>query len=61
MKLNVSTDQLEFIIDECKSSLSFGDYFDAYAVDCSLDTKTTGHLLGVVQLLHDSITLKEKN
>ena len=46
MKLNVSTDQLEFIIDECKSSLSFGDYFDAYAVDCSLDTKTTGHLLG---------------
>tara|TARA_R100001377_G_scaffold84956_1_gene69747 strand:- start:1086 stop:1277 length:192 start_codon:yes stop_codon:yes gene_type:complete len=62
MKLDITQKQLEFIMDECKKSLEFGDYFDAYDHElCGLDTNTTLYLVAVTTLLHNCVTLKETN
>mgnify|MGYP003636639447 FL=1 len=61
MKLDITQKQLEFIMDECKKSLEFGDYFDAYQSNCGLDTNTTLHLVAITTLLHNCVTLWETN
>ena len=48
-------------MDECKKSLEFGDYFDAYESNCGLDTNTTLHLVAITTLLHNCVTLRETN
>ena len=57
--LEVTIPQLQFIIDECKVSLEFGDYFDTCEVKDTLESDTTEHLLKVVSLLNECVLLKE--
>jgi len=59
-KLNVTGEQLNFIIQECMTSLAFGDYFDPYDVEETIATETTKHLVALTTLLHDCVTLKEE-
>ena len=58
--LNVTGEQLDFIIQECMTSLSFGDYFDPYSCSESTTTETTKHLVALTTLLHECVTLKEE-
>jgi len=57
--LNVTGEQIDFLIQECMTSLSFGDYFDPYG-DRSATTETTKHLVAITTLLHDCVTLREE-
>ena len=59
-KLNVTGEQLDFIIQECMTSLAFGDYFDPYDVEETIATETTKHLVALTTLLHDCVTLKKE-
>jgi len=58
--LNVTGEQISFIIQECMTSLAFEDYFDPYDVEETITTETTKHLLAVTTLLHDCVTLKKE-
>ena len=58
--LYVTGEQIDFIIQECMSSLVFGDYFDPYSCSESTTTETTKHLVALTTLLHECVTLKEE-
>ena len=58
--LYVTDKQIDFIIQECMTSLEFGDYFDHYSCSESTTTETTKHLVALTTLLHDCVTLKEE-
>ena len=58
--LNVTGEQISFIIQECMTSLAFGDYFDPYDVEETIATETTKHLVALTTLLHDCVTLKKE-
>ena len=58
--LNVTSEQISFIIQECMTSLVFGDYFDPYSCSESTTTATTKHLVALTTLLHECVTLKEE-
>ena len=47
----LSAGQIDFIIDECKKSLAFGDYFDPYDMEDNLTSETTQYLVHVTTLL----------
>ena len=55
----LSKGQVDFIIDECKKSLVFDDYFDAYTVDDGLSSDTTQYLVHVITLLNKMVKAKE--
>ena len=56
--LNVTSEQISFIIQECMTSLAFGDYFDPYDTKETATTETTRHLVALTTLLHDCVTLR---
>jgi len=58
--LNVTGEQIDFLIQECMTSLSFGDYFDPYDNTETTTTETTKHLVAITTLLHDCVTLREE-
>ena len=58
--LNVTGEQIDFLIQECMTSLSFGDYFDPYDSKETTTTETTKHLVAITTLLHDCVTLREE-
>ena len=58
--LNVTSEQISFIIQECMTSLVFGDYFDPYSCSESTTTATTKHLVALTTLLHECVILKEE-
>jgi len=58
--LNVTSEQIDFIIQECMTSLVFGDYFDPYSCSESTTTATTKHLVALTTLLHECVTLKKE-
>tara|TARA_R110000744_G_scaffold56535_2_gene119212 strand:+ start:79 stop:285 length:207 start_codon:yes stop_codon:yes gene_type:complete len=58
-QFTLNRNQVDFIIQECKSSLEFGDFFTTYEVDCTLDVKTTEHLVAVTTLLNAMIEARE--
>jgi len=55
----LSEGQVDFIIDECMKSLSFGDYFDAYSTNEDISSETTQHLVHVITLLNKMVKAKE--
>jgi len=55
----LSAGQVDFIIDECKKSLVFDDYFDPYQVDGTLTSETTQYLVHVTTLLNKMVKAKE--
>ena len=57
--LTTSVDQLQFVIDECKTHLSFGDFMDPYEGVDTLTSRDTKHLEMIVSLLHQCVTKKE--
>lgn len=60
--LRVNKLQVDFIIEQCKANLEFGDYFyatDAEGVD-KLSSSDTTYLVDLTKLLHSSVELKEK-
>ena len=58
--LYVTGEQIDFIIQECMTSLEFGDYFDPYSCSESTTTATTKHLVALTTLLHECVTLKKE-
>ena len=58
--LYVTGEQIDFIIQECMTSLEFGDYFDPYSCSESTTTDTTKHLVALTTLLHECVILKEE-
>ena len=57
--LEVTIPQLQFIIDQCVVGLTFEDWFDPYSVEDTIESDTTEHLLKVISLLNECVTLKE--
>jgi len=55
----LSAGQIDFIIDECKKSLAFGDYFDPYDMEDNLTSETTQYLVHVTTLLNKMVKAKE--
>jgi hypothetical protein len=55
----MTEDQLQFVIDECKSDLAFGDYLWPYEEHDTLTSDTTKHLESIVSLLNQCVTKKE--
>ena len=55
----LSEGQGYFIIEECKTSLAFGDYFDHYTVNDALSSETTQYLVHVTTLLNKMVKAKE--
>jgi hypothetical protein len=55
----LSEGQVDFIIDECKKSLAFGDYFDPYSVNDTVSSETTQYLVHVTTLLNKMVKAKE--
>ena len=55
----LSAGQVDFIIEECKTSLVFGDYFDAYSTNEDISSETTRHLVHVITLLNKMVKAKE--
>lgn len=55
----LSAGQVDFIIDECKKSLIFDDYFDPYSVDDGLKSETTQFLVNVTTLLNKMVKARE--
>tara|TARA_R110000772_G_scaffold118126_1_gene223739 strand:+ start:159 stop:395 length:237 start_codon:yes stop_codon:yes gene_type:complete len=61
--LRVNKAQIDFIIEECKTSLEFGDWFHPFTSDEGVDklsSSDTTYLVDLTKLLHSSVTLKEK-
>jgi len=54
--LKVTRSQLQFIIDQCVITLEFGDWFGGQEY---VESDTTEHLLKVISLLNECVTLKE--
>ena len=57
--LTATVEQLQFIIDECKTNLAFGDYLDPYEGVDSVTSDDTTRLEMIVSLLHQCVTNKE--
>ena len=61
--LRINKAQIDFIIEQCKVSLEFGDWFhpftDYEGVD-KLSSSDTTYLVDLTRLLHSSVELKEK-
>ena len=57
--LTATVEQLQFIIDECKTNLAFSDCLDPYEDVDSATSDDTKHLEMVVSLLHQCVTKKE--
>lgn len=55
----LSEGQVDFIIDECKKDLTFGDFFDPYSVNETISLETTQHLVHVTTLLNKMVKAKE--
>lgn len=55
----LSAGQVDFIIEECKTSLAFGDYFDPYTVNDDLSSETTQYLVNVTTLLNKMVKARE--
>ena len=57
----LSEGQVDFIIQECKTSLEFGDYMDSYDQEtgCGLTSETTQYLVHVTTLLNKMVKAKE--
>ncbi len=55
----LSEGQVDFIIDECKKSLAFGDYFDTYSSNDNITSETTQYLVHVTTLLNKMVKAKE--
>ena len=55
----LSAGQVDFIIDECKKTLAFGDYFDPYDMEDNLTSETTQYLVHVTTLLNKMVKAKE--
>ena len=61
--LRVNKAQIDFIIEQCKVSLEFGDYFHPFTSNEGVDklsSSDTTYLVDLTKLLHSSVTLKEK-
>jgi len=54
--LKVTRSQLQFIINQCQVTLEFGDWFEG---EERIKSDTTEHLLKVISLLNECVTLKE--
>jgi len=54
--LVVTIPQLQFIIDQCVITLEFGDWFEGQEY---IKSDTTKHLLKVITLLNECVTIKE--
>ena len=57
--VSMTQDQLQFVIDECKSDLAFGDYLWPYEEHDTLTSDTTKKLESIVSLLNQCVTKKE--
>jgi len=57
--LELTSLQLQFIIDECKTCLEFGDYFHSPSGECTITSEDTEHLVMLTTLLNECVTLKE--
>jgi len=57
--LELTNTQLQFIIDECKTCLEFGDYFHSPSGECTITSEDTEHLVMLTTLLNECVTLKE--
>ena len=55
----LSEGQVDFIIDECKKGLAFGDYFDPYTPNEDISSETTQYLVHVTTLLNKMVKAKE--
>ena len=55
----LSAGQVDYIMDECKKSLAFGDYFDPYDDDDNLTSETTQYLVHVTTLLNKMVKARE--
>ena len=61
--LRINKAQIDFIIEQCKVSLEFGDYFHPFTSDEGVDklsVSDTTYLVDLTRLLHSSVELKEK-
>ena len=58
-QFTLTEDQVDFIIQECKTNLEFGHYFTAHEVECTLDPATTKHLVAVTTLLNAMVEARE--
>ncbi len=61
--LRINKAQIDFIIEQCKVSLEFGDYFHPFTDDEGVDklsVSDTTYLVDLTRLLHSSVELKEK-
>lgn len=61
--LRVNKAQIDFIIEECKINLEYGDFFHPFTSDEGVDklsSSDTTYLVDLTRLLHSSVTLKEK-
>ena len=61
--LRVNKAQIDFIIEECKINLEYGDFFHPFTSDEGVDklsSSDTTYLVDLTKLLHSSVTLKEK-
>jgi hypothetical protein len=55
MQLELNAEQLDYIIDECKSSIEFGDWCGNFTEDDISDLYT------IVSLMKECLHLKENN
>ena len=61
--LRVNKAQIDFIIEQCKVSLEYGDWFHPFTDDEGVDklsVSDTTYLVDLTRLLHSSVELKEK-
>ena len=61
--LRINKAQIDFIIEQCKVSLEFGDYFHPFTSNEGVDklsSSDTTYLVDLTRLLHSSVELKEK-
>lgn len=61
--LRINKAQIDFIIEQCKVSLEFGDWFHPFTDDEGVDklsVSDTTYLVDLTKLLHSSVELKEK-
>jgi len=55
----LSAGQVDFIIQECKTTLAYGDFMDPYQADDALTSETTQYLVNVTTLLNKMVHGRE--
>jgi len=55
MQLELNAEQLDYIIDECKSSIEFGDWYGDFTKD------DISYLDTIISLMKECLHLKENN